>query len=401
MVHLTLAGLSQDKRRLLLVSDAGVEFTLDVDGRLRAALRGEVDRIGQLEITMESTLRPRDIQSRIRAGATPEAVAEAAQTSVDKIMAFAGPVLAERAHVAQRAQASSVRRRAGESGGARTLGDAVTSHLSGQGVPADSVEWDAWRRDDGRWTLTAVYATGKKPTTATYTYDVRGSYVVAEDDNARWLIGEAPPAPTAASARDDLQSARRRRAGRVSIADAVLDLQDQPYDLLSDLPLEPSSGPSAASAALGTDAIDLVSEGARGDDPDAADAADEGTSGVATEAELRTDLRERADDDLADGAVDDLGREPTVDLTDVRHAASTLPRTPDSPAPADAAADVSVTDAPTEPASGDEVAEGQDPAAQDAPSEAQPAPRRPARKNRGRASVPSWDEIMFGGGRSE
>ena len=31
MVHLTLAGLSEDGKRLLLVSDAGVEFTLDVD----------------------------------------------------------------------------------------------------------------------------------------------------------------------------------------------------------------------------------------------------------------------------------------------------------------------------------------------------------------------------------
>jgi hypothetical protein len=53
MVHLTLAGLSEDGKRLLLVSDAGVEFTLDVDAKLRAALRGDSDaraRLGQLEI---------------------------------------------------------------------------------------------------------------------------------------------------------------------------------------------------------------------------------------------------------------------------------------------------------------------------------------------------------------
>ena len=31
----------------------------------------------------------------------------------------------------------------------------------------------------------------------------------------------------------------------------------------------------------------------------------------------------------------------------------------------------------------------------------EPAPRRPVRKSRGRASVPSWDEIMFGGGKNE
>ena len=128
MLHLTLAGLSEDNKRLLLVSDSGEQYTLDIDGRLRAALRGEHARLGQLEITMESTLRPRDIQARIRAGESPEAVAQAAQTSVEKIMPFAAPVLAERAHVAERAQRSSVRRKAGEAG-ARTLGDAVASTI--------------------------------------------------------------------------------------------------------------------------------------------------------------------------------------------------------------------------------------------------------------------------------
>src|SRR5690348_10169361 len=86
MVHLTPTGLSEDGRRLLLLSDAGVEFTVDVDARLRAALRGDHARLGQLEIKMDSTLRPRDIQARIRAGETPDAVAQAAQTTVDAIM---------------------------------------------------------------------------------------------------------------------------------------------------------------------------------------------------------------------------------------------------------------------------------------------------------------------------
>ena len=106
---------------------------------------------------MDSTLRPRDIQARIRAGETPEAVAEAAQTSVDKIMAFAAPVLAERAHVG-RPRAALLRapplRRPGSVSGARTLGEAVAGHLRAVNVDPDAVEWDAWRREDGRWTLT-------------------------------------------------------------------------------------------------------------------------------------------------------------------------------------------------------------------------------------------------------
>ena len=112
---------------------------------------------------MDSALRPRDIQARIRAGETPEAVAEAAQTTVDKIMTYAGPVLAEREHVAERAQRSSVRRAPGESaGGARTLGDAVAAHLRSGNVDPATVAWDAWRREDGRWSLTAPFESSER-----------------------------------------------------------------------------------------------------------------------------------------------------------------------------------------------------------------------------------------------
>src|SRR4029078_6459841 len=62
----------------------------------------------------ESALRPRDIQSRIRAGESPEGVGAVAGTCVEKIMVFAAPVLAERAHIARSAQSSSVRRTAGD-----------------------------------------------------------------------------------------------------------------------------------------------------------------------------------------------------------------------------------------------------------------------------------------------
>ncbi len=111
MAKLTFTGRSGDGKRLLLVEESGQQHSLAIDARLRRALAGAPDSTGQLEIPMESTLRPRDIQARIRAGETPEAVAHAAGTSVEKIMAFAAPVMAERAHVAQQAQLASVRRR--------------------------------------------------------------------------------------------------------------------------------------------------------------------------------------------------------------------------------------------------------------------------------------------------
>ena len=139
---------------------------------------------------MESALRPRDIQARIRAGESPEDVAAAAQTSVDSIMGFATPVLAERAHVAQTAQKASVRRRAEVAGTARTLGESAGLFFGDHTLHDEDVTWDAWRQADGRWALVAEYALDGRPRRAEFTHDLPGRYVVAENDEARLLTGE-------------------------------------------------------------------------------------------------------------------------------------------------------------------------------------------------------------------
>ena len=86
---------------------------------------------------MDSVLRPRDIQARIRAGETPESVAAAAQTAVEKIMPYAAPVLAEREHVTQRAQRASIRRPA-PSGGRRPAAAPSATRLPGTSAPRTS-----------------------------------------------------------------------------------------------------------------------------------------------------------------------------------------------------------------------------------------------------------------------
>ena len=157
---LTLVGLTEDKQKLVLVSDAGEEFTLPADARLRAALRGEHARLGQLEITMESALRPRDIQARIRAGESPEDVAAAAQTTLEKIMGYATPVLAERAHVADRAQRASVRRKAGERPGpARSATRSPSGSAPATSTPRPSSGTPGGARTAaGRWSPTTAPA---------------------------------------------------------------------------------------------------------------------------------------------------------------------------------------------------------------------------------------------------
>ncbi|WP_112247385.1 septation protein SepH [Kribbella monticola] len=192
-----LVGLSQDGTKLILAAaETGEEFAVPVDDRLRAALRGDRARLGQLEIQMESALRPRDIQARIRAGESPEAVAAVAQMPMERVMAFAGPVLAERDHVASLAQRASVRRRGGGDAPTRNLGAWVTERLRIRGVDPATAEWDAWRRDDGRWAVRVSYfvdageGDSGDEKIAMFAYDAPGRYAVPDDDEARWLVGE-------------------------------------------------------------------------------------------------------------------------------------------------------------------------------------------------------------------
>jgi hypothetical protein len=111
---------------------------------------------------------------------------------------------------------------------------------------------------------------------------------------------------------------------------------------------------------LGDDAIELANRGAeRGDDPDAA----------------TVDLTETAARVRGDRPSDDADISPTPEpLADEPH-----------------------REAQPEPA-----AEEQEPAPEpetqpEEPAAQEEAPAPPKRKSRGRASVPSWDEIMFGG----
>lgn len=324
MEELTPVGLSRDGSRLILVNDRGEEYAVPYDHRLRTALRGETGRFGQLEMKMESTLRPRDIQNRIRAGESAEEVAAAAGTTADKIMGFAGPVLAERAHIAESAQASSIRRPSGESSGARVLSESALAHLRVVGIKFEEVAWDAWRREDGRWLVVADYVAAHQPHHAEFVYDVRGRYVVADNDEARLLTGEARIAEPAQPG----HSARR--------LSAVPSAQDE-------LP-------------LGDDAIELVREGG----------------------ELTADH----------GDADWIAPREDAPLRHPDPAEETAAGASQSPAAAPAAG------------SGDPTGDTGSDTGSDTDEEPTVEVARPA-KRKGRSSVPSWDEIMFGGGPNE
>ncbi|WP_181764007.1 septation protein SepH [Streptomyces albidus (ex Kaewkla and Franco 2022)] len=193
MPELRVVAVSNDGTRLVLKAADSTEYTLPIDERLRAAVRNDRARLGQIEIEVESHLRPRDIQARIRAGASAEEVAQLAGIPVDRVRRFEGPVLAERAFMAERARKTPVRR-PGENAGPQ-LGETVNERLLVRGADRDAVHWDSWRRDDGTWEVLLAYRVAGQPHSATWTYDPPRRLVQAVDDEARSLIGETDDTP--------------------------------------------------------------------------------------------------------------------------------------------------------------------------------------------------------------
>src|ERR1700734_613378 len=198
MHELRLVAVSEDgSYAILAVPGRGGRFSLPIDDRLRAVARGQFSRLAQYEIEVESPLRPKEIQERIRAGETAEEIADAAGVPIERVRWFEGPVLAERAYRAEEAQSAMVRR-PGDSGSGARLGDVVAERLTALGTSTEDAHWDSIKHNDGTWQVQLLFNSAGRAKTAEWLYDPRRKHVTPTDDEAaRLCLPEAdlPPEP--------------------------------------------------------------------------------------------------------------------------------------------------------------------------------------------------------------
>ena len=311
MRELRFDGLSPDGTRLVLAGNDGQRYTVGIDERLEAAVRRDRARMSQVELEQSGMLRPREIQARIRAGATAEDVAAASGLPLERVRRFEGPVLTERAWVAQQAQATEVRR----PGGDVELGRLVSERLAELGVDDADILWDAWRRDDGLWVVIATFPVPPNTHVATWTYDSGGRTMTVADDNARALSSNDPGAPL------ELASPARPALAAVS---ALVEQDDD----------EPGAGPVVAQF----ERVPAVTDESRASDEAETTDSQAPGSAAADEAELTDDelellTRPEALDQAEPGQPDEAPEAgasggPTADAEDVP-----LFETPRPPAP--------------------------------------------------------------------
>ena len=199
MQELRFVAVSEDGQYAVLgVPGRSARFTLPIDERLRAVALGQTSRLAQYEIEVESPLRPKEIQARIRAGETVEEIADAAGIAAERVRWFEGPVLAERAYMADQAQKASVRRQGDATPGPQ-LGEIVAERMKAFGAEPDDAQWDAKKRGDGSWLVQLTFISAGRLHAAEWIFDPRRRHVLPADDNAARmsLPGSEPPQPAA------------------------------------------------------------------------------------------------------------------------------------------------------------------------------------------------------------
>jgi hypothetical protein len=348
MQDLRLIGVEEDGQHLLLGDPDGSRYRLPLDEPLRAAARRDRPRLGQLQIEMEGGMRPREVQALIRRGLSTEEVADRAGWSVEKVRKFEGPILAEREHVAGRARRCAVGSRGS---GPITLEERVGERLRDRGVERDDVEWDSARDEDGVWQLTMTFAAGGRQRTATWHYEPLGGSVSPTNDEARWLSEEAGagviPAPHRAAPPTELDV----------------------YDVDADGGIE-----RAARSREPHEPIDLM-----------AAMREHSTRG--------RHRRRRPSPSQTPG--EDQPRTDALPLEELVMDPSELPPPPPSRGEHPVGSHLDAVDGP--PTAEQERARHAAPAPEDDPDTHDDTARRRASGSRkGRPSVPSWDDIVFG-----
>jgi hypothetical protein len=191
MRELKVVGLDVDGKRIICeTGDSGEKFILLSDDRLHAAVRGDkvVSNQPNIDAEVANVLSPKEIQAKIRSGASVEQVATASGMAMGRVERFAHPVLLERARAAELATAAHPVLADGPS--VLTLLETVTSALVARGLDPEDTNWDAWRNEDGRWTVQLGWKAGMSDNVAhfRFTPGAHGGTVTAFDDAACELI---------------------------------------------------------------------------------------------------------------------------------------------------------------------------------------------------------------------
>ncbi|QEO10182.1 septation protein SepH [Protaetiibacter larvae] len=324
---------------LLLSSDDGGRYRVAVDETQQSRLRASMPDAGPTR-----RLAPREIQAQIRAGMTAEDVARVTGASLDYVRRFEGPVLAEREYVVESALNVPVHMAVETDplASGATFGSVIRERLASAGATAE--RWSSWKEQGGGWIVKLTFTANEVDRDARWGFEPKKQSLSPLNQEAVTLSqqGELPPSliPRLRAVPLDVRDDARFDSGAFAVAE---DADGTVLEAVDFTPFEFGARPVAAEEPVGTHHTADLLEALR----------------------RRRGEREPLDLDEADPGLATHPSTGVVKLIDIP-----LDTAPEEPQIASIA--------PTAKASGSSGATG------------------PLGKRRGRASMPSWDEIVFG-----
>lgn len=188
VLELELLGLHNDGNYLVLTAEDGSRYTLLINDALRAAVRKDRPHLEAIHAA-NSSLSVKDIQKLIRAGASVEEIAVTYDLSIERLHKYERPILAERAWAAERALSCRIN---GELD-APLLGDIVIDRLAARGVDPNLMEWTAIKKNDDPWEIILTFVQGTIERQAHWSMEENGNGIFAIDEEAHWLTETAMP----------------------------------------------------------------------------------------------------------------------------------------------------------------------------------------------------------------
>lgn len=155
---------------LLVASEEGTRYRVAIDDVLQSRLRQTSPSPGDIR-----KLSPREIQAHIRAGMSAEDVSAITGVPLDYVQRFEGPVLAEREFVIESALGVPVQLAADTDplGGGATFGSVIRRRLAD--AHAIGERWASWKEDGGGWIVKLTFVAETIEHDARWSFDPKKS----------------------------------------------------------------------------------------------------------------------------------------------------------------------------------------------------------------------------------
>ena len=189
LAELQLVGRMADGGAIELTDASGAKYSLPITEALKSTVT-QPRLTSVAPVDERPSFSVKEIQARLRGGESMPSISRTTDWSIEKIEKFAGPILQERAYVIETALKSNLRREATSP----TLAEASLEQLAGHGVDMEQVEWNTHRNGDGTWNIVVHYPNIDGTAEANWNFELGNRILIAQDDSARWISGDAKEA---------------------------------------------------------------------------------------------------------------------------------------------------------------------------------------------------------------